>query len=86
MNSLKNLEKRNQIQLYIKEGFKPYWVEFLKIIDKDKKLRDLQDPKYKGKHLSLAVSLLVRQYVLENADEDSPVIQALKEAKERAEQ
>lgn len=75
----KNLDNRNQFQIYITEEFKPEWKVFLDNLGRDVKLKAEQDPKYRKNLISAGIRKSIRLYnslmkkKLEETDVKAPV-------------
>ena len=60
----KTLEKHNSHQIYIRERYKPLWVEFLNLIKRDDDFKSLRTKTSSGL-ISIAIMQLIYDYVME---------------------
>ena len=57
-----NLDRRNQVQIYIRDSYKPIWLEFIRLIYSDK---DLKEEQYRNRSglISISIMKLIYNYV-----------------------
>lgn len=60
----KAFKRRNCVNFYVREDWKPYWIAFLKEIEKDKEMVKLRYKNQSGL-MSLALMQLVYNYLVE---------------------